>query len=146
MNYFNWLVFSFRGRINRKTFWLCQLAMLAVSTLLLVTFGSEVLERFTRNPEDQAALDAVMSFGWKINLVLLWPKLAIDIKRFQDRDRPWYWVMIQFIPLIGPIWYLIEAGFMPGTAGPNRYGPGNGNNNNQNPPSNSNDNSGHFEA
>ncbi|MBW8189962.1 DUF805 domain-containing protein [Neiella marina] len=143
MNYVNWLLFSFRGRINRKTFWLFQIAMLVVVTLLLMALGGETLDQLADNPNSEEAFNALMALAWKINIVLLWPKLAIDIKRFQDRNRSWYWVLIQLIPMIGPIWYLVEAGFLPGTRGPNRFGPSDPNQPNQD--SNNND-SGHFEA
>ena len=32
-------------------------------------------------------------------------------------------VLIWLIPIIGWIWALIELGFLPGTTGPNKYGP-----------------------
>jgi uncharacterized membrane protein YhaH (DUF805 family) len=47
----------------------------------------------------------------------------IGIKRFHDRDKSGWWVLIAFVPIIGWIWYLIECGFLPGTDGPNRYDP-----------------------
>jgi uncharacterized membrane protein YhaH (DUF805 family) len=55
-------------------------------------------------------------------LALIWPSLAISIKRWHDRDKSGWWVLIGFIPLIGGIWALIETGFLEGTKGPNQYG------------------------
>jgi uncharacterized membrane protein YhaH (DUF805 family) len=55
-------------------------------------------------------------------LILLWPSLAIQIKRFHDRDKSGWWVLLNLIPIIGPIWLFIELGFLPGTPGPNRFG------------------------
>lgn len=122
MHFYNWLLFSFKGRINRRTFWLFQLAIFIFSVVLLLALGGDTLDALSQNQKDEAALNALMSLAWKINLVLLWPKLAVDVKRFQDRDKSWYWIFIQLIPMIGPLWYLVEAGFIPGTQGDNRFG------------------------
>jgi uncharacterized membrane protein YhaH (DUF805 family) len=32
-------------------------------------------------------------------------------------------MLIVLIPLVGIIWFLVELGFLPGTPGPNRFGP-----------------------
>jgi uncharacterized membrane protein YhaH (DUF805 family) len=47
----------------------------------------------------------------------------VYIKRFHDRDKTGWWVLIGLIPLIGPLWLLIELGFLKGTDGANRFGP-----------------------
>jgi uncharacterized membrane protein YhaH (DUF805 family) len=49
--------------------------------------------------------------------------LAVQIKRWHDRNKSGWWVLISLIPLIGPIWAIIETGFLPGTPGPNDHGP-----------------------
>lgn len=143
MHFYNWLLFSFKGRIPRRVYWQFQLFSFALTFLLVLAFGGELVDQITANPEDKEAFQALVDLGWKLNLLLLWPKLAIDVKRIQDRNRPWYWVLIQLIPLVGPIWFLLEAGFLPGTQGPNKFGPPYGQPNNDTP--NSGD-QGHFEA
>jgi uncharacterized membrane protein YhaH (DUF805 family) len=55
--------------------------------------------------------------------VLIWPALALQVKRWHDRDKSGWWVLIAFIPIIGAFWVLIECGFLDGTPGPNRFGP-----------------------
>ena len=57
-----------------------------------------------------------------LSIALIYPSVCIGIKRFHDRDKSGWWVLIAFIPLIGWIWYLIECGFLTGTSGPNQYG------------------------
>jgi uncharacterized membrane protein YhaH (DUF805 family) len=32
-------------------------------------------------------------------------------------------MLILLIPFVGAIWFLVELGFLPGTPGPNRFGP-----------------------
>jgi uncharacterized membrane protein YhaH (DUF805 family) len=58
-----------------------------------------------------------------VSLVVIWPGLAINIKRWHDRDKSGWWILISLIPFVGPIWALVEVGFLPGTPGPNQYGP-----------------------
>jgi len=58
-----------------------------------------------------------------IALVFLYPALAIYTKRWHDRGKSGWWSLILLIPLIGPIWFLVECGCLRGTEGPNEYGP-----------------------
>ena len=57
----------------------------------------------------------------QIPITYLW--LALCVKRYQDLDKSGWWSLVGFIPIIGPIWILIELGLMKGTPGHNRYGP-----------------------
>ena len=56
-------------------------------------------------------------------LLSLIPAIIVHIKRFHDRDKSGWWVLIGLVPIIGAIWLLIELGFFKGTPGPNRFGP-----------------------
>ena len=53
----------------------------------------------------------------------LWTGLALQIKRWHDRDKSWVWIFISLIPIVGWVWALVELGFLDGTQGPNKYGP-----------------------
>jgi uncharacterized membrane protein YhaH (DUF805 family) len=103
-------LFKFDGRINRAKFWIGVAIMYVVPWVLLII---------------AAAINS--SFVWilvsLIVLVMIWPGLAISIKRWHDRDKSGWWILIGLIPLVGPIWALIETGFLPGTEGTNQYGP-----------------------
>jgi uncharacterized membrane protein YhaH (DUF805 family) len=104
------IFFSFRGRIGRGTWWLYGVgAMLGIGVLLTALLRIAGLEA------DPAT--AVVS------LLLLWPSLAISVKRWHDRDKSAWWVLVGLIPIIGGLWLLIENGLLRGTSGPNRYGP-----------------------
>ena len=52
---------------------------------------------------------------------LLWINLALQVKRWHDRDRSGWMVLISFVPIVS-IWALIECGFLRGTVGPNQFG------------------------
>jgi uncharacterized membrane protein YhaH (DUF805 family) len=104
------LLFSFDGRINRGKFWL------GIAVLYAIPWVAFML----------AAMANSSLLWWLASvvvLILIWPGLAISIKRWHDRGKSGWWILISFIPLIGPLWALIETGFLPGTPGTNRYGP-----------------------
>lgn len=49
--------------------------------------------------------------------------IAVSVKRFHDRGKSGWWVLVGLIPIIGAFWLLIENGFLDGTPGDNQYGP-----------------------
>ena len=99
-----------RGRIGRAVFWLWGvLALLGMGVLL------HALLDIARVPQQR--VDSVTS------LLLLWPTLAVSAKRWHDRDRSGWWVLVALIPVVGWLWALLDNGFVRGTPGPNRYGP-----------------------
>jgi uncharacterized membrane protein YhaH (DUF805 family) len=55
-------------------------------------------------------------------LVMLWPSIAILVKRVHDRDWPWPFILLLLVPLVS-LWPAIEIMFLRGTIGGNRFGP-----------------------
>jgi uncharacterized membrane protein YhaH (DUF805 family) len=106
-----WLLFSFEGRIPRRTYWGVNLLMGLVTALI---FGVVV------------ALTAAQTTFWILFLLLLvpmyWISFAVSAKRWHDRDKSGWWQLIGLVPYIGGIWILIECGCLRGTVGPNMYG------------------------
>jgi uncharacterized membrane protein YhaH (DUF805 family) len=109
----NYVFLNFQGRLNRQPFWIATLVLWLVS--MGVTFVTSIL--FGSQSAVTTFVQAVVA------LVLLIPSLAVAVKRYHDRDKSGWWILIVFIPIIGLIWYIVELGFLPGTPGPNRYGP-----------------------
>jgi uncharacterized membrane protein YhaH (DUF805 family) len=100
------------GRLNRQPFWIGSII------LAVVNFVAGIIIGIVLGNSSAGNFVAVI-----ISLVLLYPGVNIGIKRFHDRDKTGWWVLILLIPIVGAIWYFIEAGCLPGTPGPNRYGP-----------------------
>jgi len=98
---------QFRGRIARGTFWW---------TLVLAGIAFAVLFVF---------LDSV--FGRPATLVLyplfFWVAAAAAVKRMRDRGRSPAWLLAALVPVLGPLWLLLELGMLRGTPGENHYGP-----------------------
>lgn len=99
------LFFSFEGRVSRLQFWMVGLSLVVLNGIVAaISVSSESL---------------VLTL---ISIILFWPGLAINIKRWHDRDKSGFWVLIGLVPIIGWLWVIIEQGFMKGTDGPNSYG------------------------
>ena len=54
---------------------------------------------------------------------LLFVLVIVQVRRWHDLDKSGLWVFINFVPCVGMVWTLVECGFLPGTPGPNRFGP-----------------------
>jgi uncharacterized membrane protein YhaH (DUF805 family) len=104
-----WLLFSLQGRIGRKTWWLWGVgAMLGLGLLLTALLGIAGVHEKPRT--------AI------VNLALLWPTLALSAKRWHDRDKSAWWLLIGLVPVLGQLWTFIENGLLAGTPGRNRFG------------------------
>jgi uncharacterized membrane protein YhaH (DUF805 family) len=116
------VLFSFAGRIGRKIYWLNYLAMCAVAIVVYLLFFAI----FGYDIEDQTSGVGSAIFGIFtviIYIMFIWVSLALAAKRWHDRNKSAWWILIGFIPLIGPLWALIENGFLAGDAEVNNYGP-----------------------
>lgn len=100
-----YLFFRFEGRINRAKLWLGLVVVWVAEAIVGGVAG------FTS------------TLYYLVSLAVLWPFLAVSVKRWHDRDKSGWWVLIGLIPVIGWLWLLIELGFLLGTEGPNQYGP-----------------------
>jgi uncharacterized membrane protein YhaH (DUF805 family) len=107
------LFLSSAGRLDRQPWWIGSIVLFIISLVLRLFF---VLV-FGRH----SSLGHL--FFLVVELPLIYASVNIGIKRFHDRDKSGWWVLIVFVPIIGWLWYLIECGFLPGTDGPNRYDP-----------------------
>jgi uncharacterized membrane protein YhaH (DUF805 family) len=142
------LLFSFRGRINRGKYWLAVLIYMLVWTAFitgcLIWLGG-------MNTDDPFSFAGAGLLIWLMGFILLvagiWSGLAVGIKRLHDRDKSGWWILLfwlgpgilsgsnAFMPDVGggfilslaaaavAIWGFVELGCLPGTPGPNRYGP-----------------------
>lgn len=103
------ILFSLRGRVPRKVFWLY-----GVLGPMLVSVMAEMLLGIAGLSERRAELLATA--------LLVWPCTAVGVKRWHDRDKSGWWVLVWLIPLVGWIWTLVANGLLRGSVGPNRFG------------------------
>jgi len=97
---------SFKGRVNRKPYWLFAVAVMILSIVAAIIDGGA----------------DVPVFSGAFSILVIWPSLAIGVKRWHDRGKSGWWMLIMFVPVLGFLWTLVECGFLPGTDGPNRFG------------------------
>ncbi len=138
------LFMSFEGRISRKPFWIGILALLVVGLIILLA------SLFVAGERDYA----VIRFNvLVIEVALLYPLIALGVKRLHDRGRRGYavlvfiapWLLHQGTNLLGITgdptainaidiafylinlvlfaWFVVDLGILRGTQGPNDYGP-----------------------
>ena len=116
------LLFGFRGRFNRARFWFVHVGVAAATIILAsIAFISSVL---SAGAEGARATAGVAGIVVVLLLVpLTWIGLAASVKRWHDCGKSGWWMLVTLVPVIGGLWFLIECGFLPGTPGPNSYGP-----------------------
>jgi len=133
------LLFSFQGRIGRKTYWIWNV----VYYLMIVGFamGMNVLA-----PSIAHLILPVFL------IIILVPDLAITAKRWHDRGKSSWWLLLNiplvigrmtvpvgdpslagqpsmlqaatsFAALVCGLWILVECGLLKGADGENQYGP-----------------------
>ncbi|MBV9859476.1 MAG: DUF805 domain-containing protein [Alphaproteobacteria bacterium] len=107
-------LFSFRGRISRRQYWLHYVLPYLVVMSICAGFDGVL---GWQNANGVGVLTSLLS------LASIWPGLAVAVKRCHDRDRSGWFILVGLIPIVGGIWLLIELGFLRGTVGANRFGP-----------------------
>ena len=143
------VLFSFEGRIGRRTYWVAVIALIGAA--LVATFAPFLLD------SEQAAVFMIAITSNVIWLLILWPLLAVGSKRLHDRNKRGWWLLVFWLlpfallcvgagialfddPRTGrsgdfltgsivafasipfALWGIVELGILPGTRGPNPYG------------------------
>lgn len=96
---------DFTGRARRREYWMFVFVNCLIS--IPVTM-----------------LDAVIGFGLLTSLYslfILLPGLAVTVRRLHDLEKSGWYVLVNWIPLIGTIWFFILM-CSEGTRGANKYG------------------------
>jgi uncharacterized membrane protein YhaH (DUF805 family) len=133
------LLFSFRGRLNRKPYWMTAIGVsVFVIALLLIAWA-------LTGEYKLAGFIAVLALLAILYIPFVWVGLAISAKRLHDRDKSAWWLLLFYaVPSILSsaadrmegggfilylvsfaitIWAFVELACLRGTIGPNRYGP-----------------------
>ena len=116
------LLFSFEGRVNRAKFWLVNIGLLVVEVIVFGAAGGSAMITDDPTTMTMPSFGILGIVGLLVFIVLFWAGLAVAVKRWHDRNKSGWWILIAFVPVIGGLWYFIECGFLPGTTGPNTYG------------------------
>jgi uncharacterized membrane protein YhaH (DUF805 family) len=104
----------FDGRARRKEYWMFVLFSAIASIILSILDKILGLDFGSGN-----------SGGWLsslYSLAVLLPTIGVAIRRMHDTNRSGWWILINLIPCIGWIWFIVLAAGE-GVAGDNQYGP-----------------------
>lgn len=96
----------FDGRSQRKEYWMFTLFHFIITIILSIIAG---------------VIDSnILSILY--GLAVFIPSLAVSVRRLHDTNRTGWWVLINIIPLIGLIVFIIFM-VLDSTPGDNTYGP-----------------------
>jgi uncharacterized membrane protein YhaH (DUF805 family) len=90
------LFFGVQGRIRRLHYWGASLVQLVLSAVAAWVIGVW----FPHAPGTPPA-PVEMTLLVILYAVALWSSLAVQIKRWHDRDKNGVWVLINLIPILG---------------------------------------------
>ena len=99
---------DFSGRATRSEYWWFYLVTIAVSILI------SILESILNIP---FGLISVLYF-----FISLIPNLSIQVRRLHDVDKSGWYILLNFLIIIGWIWLLI-LNILDSNPGANKYGP-----------------------
>ena len=111
------LLFSFKGRINRKPWWLASLGAGFTASLL-----SAILEALARSSGETIVnpvthqFEPTGIFGLAISLIALanaWIAFALSVKRLHDRDRTGWWLLWQLLIILLAVFLTVVAFAVP---------------------------------
>jgi uncharacterized membrane protein YhaH (DUF805 family) len=115
------LLFSFRGRIGRQTFWIATLSLSLLVTLLGAAFqiGFDAIVPF--DLQYRLPAPPIMFLG-TIGLLAAWSVLAVQAKRWHDIGKSAWWMLVNLVPAAGPVVVFVMCGLLPGSEDTNRFG------------------------
>ena len=119
---------TFSGRARRMEYWTFHLiytlviiaaTVLAVISIALTTAIGNPVYDTEYGPLPLNIIVALMAI---FALVCILPSLAVSIRRLHDTGRSGGWWFINFVPVIGPLVFLVFM-FLESEPGENIYGP-----------------------
>lgn len=114
----NWFLMAmkkyadFAGRSRRSEYWYFVLFY------FLIYIGLAIVDGISGAYNARAGIGML---GGLFAIAMLIPSLSVSVRRLHDTDRSGWWVLINIIPLIGAIIFLVFA-VQDSTPGDNQYG------------------------
>jgi uncharacterized membrane protein YhaH (DUF805 family) len=104
-------------RVPRSTFWTMIGSLFAVALLV----GQIVISLPSNSADKYATAMVLLMAGPMLPVVIA--AVIVQIRRWHDLNASGWWILINAIPYLGYLATIIVCGFIPGTRGPNRFGP-----------------------
>lgn len=119
--------FVYRGRASRSAYWWFALLQLIVSVaqlFIVLAFGVAAAPAQTHTHVVTGAGHFIFLVVLIVFFAWLWfvglPQLALLVRRLHDTGKSGWWILIGFVPVVGPVILLIFT-LLEGTPGLNRY-------------------------
>lgn len=103
---------EFNGRARRKEYWMFALINIVIMIAIAIV----------ENVAGIAGEDGSGLISNLYSLAVLLPSLAVGARRLHDIGKSGWWLLINFIPIIGWIWILVYF-CRDSQPGDNEYGP-----------------------
>jgi uncharacterized membrane protein YhaH (DUF805 family) len=107
---FKYLYMNWTGRARRKDYWLGGLLLGVVAGVLIGIIMGVLMPMGGA----MATIGGILAFV--VYVIAIVGGAALAWKRMHDYDKSGWWLLV-------PVYGAIVAMFLPGTAGPNRFGP-----------------------
>lgn len=109
---------QWHGRTGVKDYWMYWI------TNILIILGSYFLFGVLEIISDSkfGIFIFQLLFIWAYALLQILPSVAITIRRLHDTNKPGWYYLINLVPIIGNLWFLIIV-CTKGTYGDNDFGP-----------------------
>ncbi|NBB13897.1 MFS transporter [Caulobacter sp. SLTY] len=119
----NQLLFGFQGRAARLQFWLVMLGASFIFGLFWALVNLKAPpEPGAPPPPRPPGAELLEAMPWIIGIGLIWPLVAIGVKRLHDRGRSGWWMLAALVPVVGWAWLIWELGLRDGAVESNRFG------------------------
>lgn len=119
---------TFKGRASRSEYWWFQLFNILVISVFGGLIGGIAAIQGQDSPEG-FSFPVLIGGAVIYALVMFVPLIALQVRRFHDRNiSGWWYLAISiagFIPVVGAVTGLVTTiiSILKGTDGPNRFGP-----------------------
>lgn len=112
---------NFNGRSRRAEFWWPYLMIFIITLVLTVVMMSGLNSAQYSNDVPLSVMIGGGLLGIFV-LAILIPQIAVSVRRLHDRNMTGWFYLVSFVPYVGGIILLVMMA-LPGTQGPNKYGP-----------------------
>ena len=112
------LLFSTKGRINRRDWWIGNIFAVIIAIVLSTIFHFSIPHELSWKMFSIHNL----TIGTVIGVCYIWMHVALNAKRWHDLDKHGIFTILNYLPIIGFFVSLIILGILKGTDGSNAYG------------------------
>lgn len=120
---------TFSGRASRSEYWWSYLAYFLVMVVFVFVFGGMFAAFVGEGSSSPLIVMALVGGLFVLLLAAFWPAIAVQVRRFHDRNISGWWYLALFIlsmvPYVGVIAgiAILVISVLRGTEGPNKFGP-----------------------